>query len=155
MLQYRDPRKRNRESPGVKFPEAYKPKDPSLFVNLWAKTGEADEKVWQGYIVPGPPKYAGKFDAPAGPVPVLTEKERGIFPAEFQAKYEAFKKKEDAEGLAFNQKLNDDQVASGQGKPKENAAMMAAFSAHFKAQKQFDAGLKELRAEAIKLGIAE
>jgi len=140
---------------GVKFPGAYKAKDPSLFGNLWAKSGAAAEKDWENYVVPGPPKYAGKYNAPTGPVAVLSEKERGIFPAGFQAKYEAFKKKEDAEGLAFNQKLNDAQEATQHGKPKEGAAMGAAFSAHFKAQKGFDAELKELRTEAIKLGIAQ
>lgn len=87
-------------------------------------------------------------------MPVLSEKERGIFPPEFQAKYEAFKKKEDEEGLAFNQKLNDEQVVTGQGKPKETAQMGKAFSDHFKAQAAFDKELKGLREEAIKLGIA-
>jgi hypothetical protein len=105
--------------------------------------------------VPGPPKYEGKYDAPTGQAAVLSEKERGIFPAEFQVKYEAFKKKEDVEGLAFNQKLNDAQEATKHGVPKEGSAMGAAFSEHFKAQKGFDAELKQLRAEALKLGIAE
>jgi hypothetical protein len=140
---------------GVKIPGAYKAKDPSLYGNLWAKSGAAAEKDWESYVIPGPPKYAGKYGAPTGPVAVLTEKERGIFPAEFQVKYEALKAKEDAEGLAFNQKLNDAQESSKHGQPKEGAAMGAAFSEHFKAQRNFDTELKALRAEAIKLGIAE
>jgi len=141
--------------PGVSIPGVYKAKDPSLFGNLWAKSGPAAEKDWEAYVVPGPPVYKGKYDAPTGPVPILSEKERGIFPKEFQAKYEAFKAKEDAEGLAFNQKLNDAQEAGAHGKPKEDAVMGQAFSAHFTAQKGFEAELKALRAEAIKLGIAQ
>lgn len=56
--------------------------------------------------------------------------------------------------MAFNQKLNDAQVATGQGKPKETAEMGRAFSEHFKAQAAFDKELKGLKEEAIKLGIA-
>src|ERR1700753_4062115 len=89
---------------GVKFPGAYKANDPNIATSIFTKQGTP--KDWDKWVIPGPPKYAGKYEAPEGPPPVVSPRERGVFPPEFQAKYEAFKKKEDAEGLAFNDKLN-------------------------------------------------
>jgi hypothetical protein len=48
-------------------------------------------------VVPGPPKYAGKYDAPTGAPPVVSDADRGIFsPPEFQAMYKDLKLKMDA-----------------------------------------------------------
>jgi len=139
--------------PGVKFPGAYPARDPSLVSPLYTKTGAPNG--WDKYVIPGPPKYAGKYDAPIGPPRVVSDKDRGIFPPEFQAKYEAFKKKEDAEGLAFNDKLNAAQASLQHNEVKSEANLGPAFMEHAKATQQFQRELASLKAEAIKLGIAE
>jgi hypothetical protein len=140
---------------GVKFPGGYTSSDPYLRFPLYDASGK--ENNWEGYKVPGPPKYAGKYEAPTGPAPVVSEKDRGVFPSEFQAKYEAFKKKEDEEGLAFNKKLNDAQDAIGHKKVdgKNEMSLMPIFGEHIQAQRAFEKELSELKQEAIKLGIAE
>jgi len=140
---------------GVTFPGGYTKNDPSLVFRLYNQGGA--ENSWETYKVPGPPKYAGKYEAPTGPAPVVSEKDRGVFPTEFQAKYDAFKAKEDAEGLEFNQKLNAAQEALGhkQVDGKNEMSLMPIFGEHIKAQQGFTAELNQLRQEAIKLGIAE
>jgi hypothetical protein len=139
---------------GVKIPGAYSTKDPYLAFELYTKNNR--ENNWEGYKVPGPAKYAGKYDAPAGPAPVVTEAERDVFPAAFQAKYVAFKKKEDKEGLAFNQKLNDAQMDLKHKKVdrQNEAKLMPIFGEHIRAQQTFQKELQGLRKEAIQLGIA-
>jgi hypothetical protein len=139
--------------PGVKIPGAYKAKDPGLNFPLY--NGNA-QNGWERYVVPGPPKYAGKYEAPTGSPPVVADKDRGIFPAAFQKKYDALKAKEDAEGLAFNDKLNAVQQALGHSKvtPENEGKLMPVFREHMTAQQQLDKEMGELRKEAIKLGIA-
>ncbi|KAF2666413.1 hypothetical protein BT63DRAFT_416786 [Microthyrium microscopicum] len=140
---------------GVKFPGGYTRSDPSLVYALYTPSGA--QTNWESYKVPGPPKYAGKYDAPTGPVPKVSDKERGVFPPEFQAKYEAFKKKEDEEGLDFNTKLNKGQEALGHKvvDAANEASLQPIFSEHIKAQQGMNRELAALRAEAVKLGIAE
>jgi len=140
--------------PGVNFPGAYKSNDPSLIFPLYTKAGA--ENNWEGYVVPGPPKYQGKYEAPTGAAPVVSEKDRGVFPAEFQAKYEAFKKKEDEEGLAFNKKLNEaqDDLNHKQVGWESESKLFPIFNEHIKAQRGFEKELSDLRKEAIALGIA-
>ena len=43
--------------------------------------------------IPGPPLYKAKFDPPTGERPAVTGKDIGLFPPEFQAKYDALQKK--------------------------------------------------------------
>jgi hypothetical protein len=140
---------------GVNFPGGYPPNDPMLVFKLYTASG--GENNWESYKIPGPPKYEGKYEAPTGSAPVVSEKDRGVFPPEFQAKYEAFKKKEDEEGLTFNQKLNNAQIALNHSEPgfQNSMSLMPIFGEHIKNQKGFEKELDELRAEAIKLGIAE
>jgi hypothetical protein len=114
--------------PGVTFPGGYKTREPSLTTNLYTKSGAQNN--WDNYVIPGPPKYPGKYDAPTGPAPVVSEKDRGVFPAAFQAKYEAFKAKEDAEGLAFNDKLNAAQASLQHNPVKSEANLGPAFAEH-------------------------
>jgi hypothetical protein len=80
-----------------------------------------------------------------------------VFPAEFQAKYDAFKAKEDEEGLAFNQKLNAAQEALGhkQVDMQNEMSLRPIFQEHIMAQQKFATELNALKQEAIKLGIAE
>jgi len=68
-------------------------------------------------------------------------------------KYDALKKKEDAEALAFNGKINQLQGTSN-AKPASEATLGKAFQEHFATQKKFDQEAQQLRAEAVKLGIA-
>jgi hypothetical protein len=140
---------------GVLIPGAYSQKDPNLAFKLYKEGGV--ENNWESYKVPGPPKYAGKYEAPNGAPPVVSEKDRGVFPAAFQAKYDAFKAKQDKEGLEFNSKLNAAQEALGhkQVDGKNEMSLMPIFSEHIKAQQAFTAELNALKQEAVKLGIAE
>jgi hypothetical protein len=138
--------------PGVRFPGAYKANDPNIATSIFTKQGTP--KDWDKWVIPGPPKYAGKYEAPEGPPPVVPPKERGIFPPEFQAKYEAFKKKEDAEGLAFNDKLNAAQAKLGRNEVKSEANLGPIFAEHFRATSGFEKELATLKREAIKLGVA-
>jgi len=139
--------------PGVKFPGGYNARDPSLVSNLYDAAGKPLN--WDKYVIPGPPKYAGKYDAPTGPAPVVSEKERGVFPPEFQAKYDVFKKKVDEEGLTFNDKLNAAQNSLGHDKVKSEANLQPIFAEHFSKQRGFEQEIKQLKAEAIKLGVAD
>ena len=140
--------------PGVKFPGAYKISEPSLSTSLFTKSG-APTGNWDKWVIPGPPVYKGKYDTPTGPAPVVSEKDRGIFPAAFQAKYEAFKLKEDKEALAFNDKLNKAQESLKHNEVKSEANLGPAFSEHFRNQQAMEKELKALKQEAIKLGIAQ
>jgi len=139
--------------PGVKFPGGYKANDPSLVGNLYNSAGQPLN--WDKYVIPGPPKYAGQYGAPTGPAPVVAEKDRGVFPPEFEAKYEAFKKKVDQEALTFNDKLNAAQDPLGHGKVKSEANLQPIFAEHFGKQKGFEQEIQKLKQEAIKLGVAD
>jgi len=140
--------------PGVKFPGAYKISDPSLSTSLFAANGAPTGK-WDKWVIPGPPVYKGKYDAPTGPKPVVADKDRGIFPPAFQAKYDAFKLKEDTEALTFNDKLNAAQASLNHNAVKSEANLGPAFAEHFKNQKNMDRELQSLKQEAIKLGVAQ
>jgi cellulase len=59
---------------GVKFPGGYIKTDPSLVTSLYKADGT--ENSWETYKIPGPAKYAGKYESPSGPAPVVSEKER-------------------------------------------------------------------------------
>jgi len=140
---------------GVTFPGGYSKSDPSLAFKLYKD--DKSENGWESYKVPGPPKYAGKYEAPTGTAPIVSEKDRGVFPPEFQAKYDAFKAKEDEEGLSFNQKLNAAQEALGhkQVDGKSEMSLMPIFGEHIQAQRAFETEINALKQEAIKLGIAD
>jgi hypothetical protein len=139
--------------PGVKFPGGYKTNDPSLVGNLYDAAGKPLD--WSKYVIPGPAKYAGKYDAPTGSPPVVSDKERGVFPPEFEAKYEAFKKKVDNEALTFNDKLNAAQNSLGHDKVKNEGNLQPIFAEHISKQRAFENEIKQLKAEAVKLGVAD
>jgi len=139
--------------PGVRFPGAYKQKDPGIYYPLYKQGGAQND--WAKYPIPGPAKYAGKYEAPIGEPPVVTDKQRGAFPAEFQKKYDAFKKKEDEEGLAFNDKLNAAQASLQHSEVKSERNLQPIFAEHFKVQRQFNQELAQLKKEAVKLGVAQ
>jgi Auxiliary Activity family 9 (formerly GH61) len=138
---------------GVRFPGGYAPKERALTANLYDRAGKPLN--WDKYVAPGPPKYAGKYDRPQGPKPVVSEKDRGVFPADFQVKYDALKKKWDEEGLTFGDKLNQAQMGLGHNEVKSESNLGSIFAKHFSVQRRFENELAQLRREAIKLGIAQ
>jgi hypothetical protein len=137
---------------GAKIPGIYAAREPALFTSLFDKSGEPQN--WDNYVVPGPAKYNGKYEAPIGPKPVVSDLERGQFPAEFQAKYDDFKKREDEEGLTYNAKMNAAQKSDGHNAVKTEMLLGPIFQEHFQNQAKLNKELENLRAEAIKLGIA-
>ena len=85
----------------VRFPGGYKRNDPGVAFNL------RNKNAWNGYVrslfpcemftyqtqvIPGPPLYQGKHDAPSGSPPSVSVADTGAFPAEIEAKYKQFKK---------------------------------------------------------------
>lgn len=139
---------------GIRFPGAYSKTDMGLYQSLWTSTGI--ERDWAYYTIPGPPRYAGAYSAPSGPAPTRTDAERGLFPPEFQAKYEAFRKITEAEALLYIQRLNNEQEMVRHGKPgrlEDNAVIVAAMKEHGKAQKEIEVQLQQLKAEGIKMGV--
>jgi hypothetical protein len=55
-------------------------------------------------IVPGPPLYSGKFDAPTGQVPAV--KDTGAYTGELKVKYDAILKKLDESGERLSEFVN-------------------------------------------------
>jgi hypothetical protein len=94
-------------------------------------------------VIPGPPKYNGRYDAPKGAPPVLSKEERGFFPAEFQEKYDSFKAKED--------KYAEDSSNSFNGVGEKSFAENMRTRTQLKAA--LDAEQESLRQLGIKLGI--
>jgi len=129
------------------------PQKSLLLPNLYDKAGKPLN--WEKYVPPGPPKYAGKYEAPKGPKPVVSDKDRGVFPKEFQVKYDALKKKWDEEGLTFGDKLNKAQDNTGHNAIKSEANLGPIFAKHFSSQRKFEKELTQLKKEAVKLGIAQ
>jgi hypothetical protein len=114
----------------VKFPGGYKQADHGVSFQLYnqekfpwpeyasASKNPADDTInTKQQKIPGPPKYNGKYDAPAGSPPVVSAIERGQFPPEFEAKYEAFKQKWDAYALSSAKTQNMNSIPPKQGAP--------------------------------------
>jgi len=137
---------------GVHFPGGYTAREPALTTNLYNAAGKPLN--WESYKIPGPPKYAGKYEAPTGPKPIVADKDRGIFPPAFQAKYDALKKKWDAEGLTFGENLNKAQDSLGHDKVKSEANLGPIFGKHFATQRQLDQEVAVLKREGQSLGVA-
>ena len=90
-----------------------------------------------------------------GPKPEVSIKETGQFPAEFQAKYEAFKKKDiEAQTKAYN--FFNKAVPGGNSLPGlSNMGDATTFFPNFIADYfKIEKEKEELKAEAVKLGIA-
>jgi hypothetical protein len=115
-------------------------------------------------VIPGPPKYAGKYDIPSGAAAVVSDAARGIFsPPEFQAMYTQLKQKLDkhAEDSAnIQNKLNPGGYSyKGRGPGYEiEAAGGAKAYANFWAEhaKEATEQKKEIQAlvsKAVELGI--
>ena len=106
-------------------------------------------------IIPGPPKYKGKYDSPKGQQPVVSDAERGLFPAEFQAKYLAYKAKLD--NYSGQTALMVNKIVSGGKGGKANAygadakTLQDFYKNHYAEGPKIDAEFEPLRQEAIKL----
>jgi len=120
---------------GVTFPGGYKRDDPGVKFNL-----RSSQEAKDGYVIPGPPVYVGKHDPPVGPQPVVLAKDTGVFPQEFEAKYQAYKLKAD------KSMYNSIETVNGVKTGKDALAGLLAGNTLAK-------DLQELRAEGIKLGI--
>jgi hypothetical protein len=87
-----------------------------------------------------------------GPKPVISAKDTGQFPPEFEAKYEAFKKMDnDAANKAY--KFFNDKDPKGKSFPPVGDLLTFVpeqLSDQMKIQKQ----IAELKTEAVKLGLA-
>jgi hypothetical protein len=109
-------------------------------------------------VIPGPPKYQGKYEAPKGPTPIVSNKERGLFPPEFQVKYDAYKAKLDKHSGSTSQMVNSvvpggyKGAASAQS-PADAAKLMSFYTQHFKDEQEIDKEFQALKAEAKKMGI--
>ncbi|QDS67420.1 hypothetical protein FKW77_000014 [Venturia effusa] len=137
---------------GVKFPGAYQPNDAGVKFFLGQK------ETWENYPVPGPPVYAGRYDAPSGSPPVVPREATGVFPGEFQKKYEAYKAKQDKFALEANDKFNELNAPHGIANAGNFVSTATSFGSflmkHNQESKELENELQTLRREAIKLGIA-
>lgn len=108
--------------------------------------------------VPGPAVYAGKYDAPSGSPPVVALKDTGVFPGEFQKKYDVYKVKQDKYALEALDKFNELNAPNGvanSGGYFSTATNFGSFlKKHNEEGKELEKELQVLREEAIKLGIA-
>lgn len=129
---------------GVVFPGAYKRNDAGVGFNLYKNKATFNE-----YVVPGPPKYQGKYEKPKGEAPKVSPEETGAFPPAFEAKYVAYKAKQDVYAREMN-----DMVNGVKPKSKPNINMMDFITQHSKDTVALEAELKVLRQEAVQLGIA-
>jgi hypothetical protein len=104
-------------------------------------------------VIPGPPLYKGKFEAPAGSPPTVTPAQRGLFPdTAFQTKYDDFKKKFDAYAVKSADTVNLSQPGT-----KSKSGMTAADAATYAMGRsaelaKFNKEIEEFKAEALKLG---
>jgi hypothetical protein len=118
-----------------------------------------------GQKIPGPPVYTGKFEAPTGQAPVVTDKDIGAFPPDFQKKYDALAQKYNTytSSAAVFFDYDPKGTAKGAAGPRGAAGGGAGNSANpFKFFQEHTAQGKvltkerdELRAEAIKLGLVD
>jgi hypothetical protein len=109
-------------------------------------------------IIPGPPLYRGRFDSPKGPAPVVSEKDRGLFPAEFQVKYDAYKAKLDKHSGSTAKMVNKlvpggYKGASSASTPSDASKLQTFYSQHAKDEVQMDKEFQQLKVEARNMGI--
>ncbi len=100
-------------------------------------------------MIPGPPKYNGKYDAPTGPPPVVAPKDRGAFPPEFEAKYQDVKKKADKWMYESVAAVND-------GNPTGLMQRLSNYIRnHYDDFIGYNNGLASLKKEAARLGLTK
>lgn len=138
---------------GVKFPGGYSAREPALTTNLYNSAGKPLN--WEKYIIPGPPKYSGKYDVPQGAKLTVSDKDRGIFPTAYQAKYDAFKKRWDEEALVFGDNLNKAQASLGHNAVRSEGNLGPIFAKHFSQQRKLESELAQLKREGVSLGVAQ
>jgi len=104
-------------------------------------------------VIPGPAKYAGKYDAPTGPAPTVTPEQTGAFPnAEFQAKYVKYRDDWNHYADKMADLVNLGQPGTKSKSGLDSAALME-YSKNRNAQNaEFKKRLEEMKVEAAKLG---
>jgi hypothetical protein len=106
-------------------------------------------------VIPGPPKYNGKYESPKGPQPVVSGAERGLFPAEFQVKYDAYKAKLDnysgQTALMVNKLVPGGKTGIANAKGADSKTLQDFYKNHYAEGPKIDAEFEPLRQEAIKL----
>jgi hypothetical protein len=116
-------------------------------------------KLTKSKPIPGPPVYKAKFDPPTGNRPTVTGKDVGLFPAEFQEKYEMLQKKYDTYSSAaaefFDYDSSGGVTGRGKGKSPGAANPIRFFSEHNAQGKALAKERDKLRAEAIRLGLVD
>lgn len=102
--------------------------------------------------------YAGKYDAPSGSPPVVAREATGVFPDEFQKKYDVYKAKQDKFALEANDKFNELNAPKGVANAGGFVSTATSFGSFLKKHneegKELEKELQVLRQEAIQLGIA-
>jgi cellulase len=121
---------------GVTFPGGYKRNDSGVKFNL--RTATQPDR--DNYVIPGPPKYVGKYDPPVGEKPVVSAQDTGAFPPEFEVKYQAYKLKADKSMLNSIETVNG--VRAGAD------SLNGLF-----AKNTLASDLQALKQEGIKLGV--
>jgi hypothetical protein len=158
---------------GVKFPGGYKENEPGVVFRLSGNPDAYANYVSRAFLnvcmstdgikklIPGPPLYKAKFDPPTGERPAVTGKDIGLFPPEFQAKYDALQKKYNtytsAAAAFFDYPSSGGVVGRGKGKGSGAAWSnpFKFFSEHSAQEKELAKERDQLRAEAIKLGLVD
>ena len=98
--------------------------------------------------------YQGKHDPPTGPKPVVAAKDTGAFPAEFQAKYELFKQRQETWANSAHTFVNGaDPSGNSPGKLTGSPDALKFISNHLAEGQKLQKELAEMKAEAIKLGL--
>jgi len=92
------------EPEGVSFPGAYKEDDAGIAFAPFVGAGSGTEHNSK-YVIPGPPLYQGKYEAPAGSPPANPE--TGYYTGELRKKYDALVKKMDESGAKLATFVND------------------------------------------------
>jgi len=96
----------NAQPEGVTFPGAYKLTDYGIAFSPYMTYGDVESGIEQNskYRTPGPPLYAGKFDAPNGQPPVASE--TGEYTGEAKVRYQALVDKLDKSGEVLSNFVN-------------------------------------------------
>jgi len=120
---------------GVTFPGGYKRDDPGVKFSL-----RATQEAKDNYVIPGPPTYVGKYDPPFGARPVVTAKDTGAFPPEFEAKYQAYKLQAD------KSMYNSIEIVNGVKRGQDGLKGILA-------KNTLAPDLQKLKQEGIKMGV--
>jgi hypothetical protein len=108
-------------------------------------------------VIPGPAKYQGKYDVPKDAKPEVSMVDRGVFPAEFEAKYEAYKAKIDKHSLAtattVNKIIPGGKGGKSEAKGEDLRVIQEFYKGHNAEAKVLDTEFLALKKEAVRMGL--